>query len=109
MQMPDLIGIQKVSYDAFLQRNIAPDARLEDGLQRAFTSVFPITDASGRAKLEFKHYEFDPPKFQVDECLRRGKTYAAPLKVTLSLIIYDEDRGGTARAPKEIKEQDVFL
>ena len=109
MHMPDLIGIQKVSYDAFLQRHAAPDAREEEGLQRAFTSVFPITDASGRAKLEFKHYEFDPPKFQVDECLRRGKTYAAPLKVTLSLIIYDEDRGGPARTYKEIKEQDVFM
>ena len=110
MQMPDLIGIQKVSYDAFLQRDVdPPNARQVDGLQRAFTSVFPISDASGRARLDFKHYEFEPPKFQVDECLRRGKTYAALLKVTLSLIIYDEDRGGGARAPKEIKEQDVFM
>ncbi len=108
MEMPDLIGIQKVSYDAFLQRDADPDQRGDDGLQRAFTSVFPITDAAGRARLEFKRYEFDPPKFQVDECLRRGKTYAAPLKVTLSLIIFDEGRDG-ARFPKEIKEQDVFM
>ena len=110
MQMPDLIGIQKVSYDAFLQRDVDPPMeRQVDGLQRAFTSVFPISGASGRARLDFKHYEFDPPKFQVDECLRRGKTYAAPLKVTLSLIIYDEDRGAGARTYKEIKEQDVFM
>ncbi len=108
MDMPDLIGIQKVSYDAFLQREVDPDRRRDDGLQRAFTSVFPITDAAGRARLEFRHYEFDPPKFQVDECLRRGKTYAAPLKVTLSLIIYDEAAGG-ARTYREIKEQDVFM
>ncbi len=110
IEMPDLIGIQKASYDDFLQHDISRGKKREDqGLQRAFTSVFPIFDAGGRAVLDFKGYEFDPPKYDVAECLRRGKTYAAPLKVTLSLSILDEDRDARVRLPLVTKEQEVFM
>src|SRR5258706_7762549 len=83
--------------------------RLDEGLQAVFRSVFPISDFSGTSMLEFVRYEFEPPKYDVDECRQRGMTYAAPLKVTLRLIVFDIDEETGAKSVKDIKEQDVYM
>ncbi len=78
-------------------------------MQSVFKSVFPISDFSNTALLEFVKYEFEPPKYDVDECRQRGMTFAAPLKVTLRLIVFDVDPDTAARSVKDIKEQDVYM
>ena len=88
-EMPNLIEVQKSSYDDFLIVKEPPGGRPDQGLQAVFRSVFPISDFSGRSTLEFVRYEFEPPKFDVDECQQRDMTYAAPLKVKLRLIVFD--------------------
>src|SRR6266700_6045717 len=90
-EMPNLIEVQKASYDQFLQIYEPPGGRPDEGLQTVFKSVFPISDFSSTSMLEFVKYEFEPPKYDVDECRQRGMTYAAPLKVTLLLIVFDID------------------
>ncbi len=107
--MPNLIEVQKTSYDAFLQHDAAPDERRDAGLQAVFRSVFPIRDFSGRAQFDFVGYAFDRPKYDVEECQQRGMTYAAPLRVTLRLIVWDVDEETGARTVRDIKEQDVFM
>src|SRR5687768_10925512 len=89
--MPNLIEVQKNSYEAFLQRNVPMGQRENAGLQEVFRSVFPIQDFSERGTLEFVDYEFEEPKYDVDECQQRGMTFAAPLKVTLRLVVWDVD------------------
>ncbi len=108
-EMPNLIEVQKESYDQFLQVKEPPGGRTNEGLQAVFKSVFPITDFSGQAMLEFVKYEFEAPKFDVDECQQRGMTYAAPLKVTLRLIVFEIDPDTQAKSIKDIKEQDVYM
>jgi DNA-directed RNA polymerase subunit beta len=108
-EMPNLIEVQKASYDQFLQITEPPGGRPDDGLQAVFKSVFPISDFSNTSMLEFVRYEFEPPKYDVDECRQRGMTYAAPLKVTLRLIVFDIDEETGARSVKDIKEQDVYM
>jgi DNA-directed RNA polymerase subunit beta len=108
-EMPNLIEVQKASYDQFLLVKEPPGGRLDEGLQAVFKSVFPITDFSNTAQLEFVRYEFEAPKYDVDECRQRGMTYAAPLKVTLRLIVFDIDEETGARSVKDIKEQDVYM
>ena len=83
--------------------------RPEEGLQAVFKSVFPITDFSNTASLEFVKYEFEAPKYDVDECRQRDMTFAAPLKVTLRLIVFEVDEETGARSVKDIKEQDVYM
>ncbi len=107
--MPNLIEVQKKSYDQFLQMDIAAEDRIVFGLQEVFLSVFPIKDFSERAELHFVRYEFEPPKYDVDECQQRGMTYAAPLKVTLQLWIFDIDEDINKRDVRDIKEQTVYL
>jgi DNA-directed RNA polymerase subunit beta len=107
--MPNLIEVQRESYDQFLQMDVPPEQRREVGLQAVFKSVFPITDFSGKAMLEFVRYEFEPPKYDVEECQQRGMTYAAPLKVTLRLIVFEIDPDTEAKSVKDIKEQDVYM
>ncbi|MDE1567346.1 DNA-directed RNA polymerase subunit beta [Aquabacter sediminis] len=107
-EMPNLIEVQKASYDQFLQIEEPKGGRADDGLQAVFKSVFPISDFSGAAMLEFVRYEFEPPKYDVDECRQRGMTFAAPLKVTLRLIVFDVDPDTGAKSVKDIKEQDVY-
>ena len=107
--MPNLIEVQKASYDQFLLVTPPPGGRPDEGLQAVFKSVFPIKDFSNTSQLEFVSYEFDPPKYDVDECRQRGMTYAAPLKVTLRLIVFDIDEETGARSVKDIKEQDVYM
>ena len=108
-EMPNLIEVQKASYDQFLQLENPKGDRNDDGLQAVFKSVFPISDFSGTAMLEFVRYEFEPPKYDVDECRQRGMTFAAPLKVTLRLIVFDVDPETQAKSVKDIKEQDVYM
>ncbi len=108
-EMPNLIEVQRESYDQFLQMKEPAGGRANDGLQAVFKSVFPITDFSGQAMLEFVRYEFEQPKFDVDECQQRGMTYAAPLKVTLRLIVFEIDPDTQSKSVKDIKEQDVYM
>ncbi|MBN9008381.1 MAG: DNA-directed RNA polymerase subunit beta [Rhizobiales bacterium] len=108
-EMPNLIEVQKASYDQFLMVDEPPGGRLDEGLQAVFRSVFPISDFSNTSMLEFVRYEFEAPKYDVDECRQRGMTFAAPLKVTLRLIVFDIDEETGARSVKDIKEQDVYM
>ena len=108
-QMPNLIEVQKISYDQFLQVGQRPEERNESGLQEVFKSVFPIKDFSERAELQFVRYELEEPKFDVEECQQRGMTFAAPLKVTLRLVVWDVDEDTGARSIRDIKEQDVYM
>src|SRR6202142_3335297 len=108
-EMPNLIEVQKASYDQFLIMHAPKGGRANEGLQSVFKSVFPISDFAQTAQLEFVKYEYEPPKYDVDECRQRGMTYAAPLKVTLRLIVFDVDPETQARSVKDIKEQDVYM
>ncbi|MBX6375735.1 MAG: DNA-directed RNA polymerase subunit beta [Acetobacteraceae bacterium] len=107
--MPNLIDVQRASYEAFLQMGVNPDSRANTGLQEVFRSVFPIDDFAGRGRLEFIHYELEEPKYDVEECMQRGLTYAAPLKVRLRLIVWDVDEDTGSRSVRDIKEQDVYM
>ncbi len=108
-QMPNLIEVQKSSYEQFLQKDVAQAERLDEGILAVFRSVFPIKDFSERATLEFVSYEFEQPKFDVDECGQRDITFAAPLRVKLRLIVFDTDEETGAKSVKDIKEQDVYM
>ena len=108
-EMPNLIEVQKDSYDQFLQVTEPQGGRLAEGLQAVFKSVFPISDFSGQAMLEYVTYEFEDPKYDVEECQQRGMTFAAPLKVTLRLIVFEVDEDTGAKSVKDIKEQDVYM
>src|SRR5271163_3704714 len=107
--MPNLIEVQRSSYDHFLQMGVIPEERANAGLQEVFKSVFPIRDFSERAQLEFVRYELETPKYDTDECQQRGITYAAPLKVTLRLVVWDVDEDTGSRSIRDIKEQDVYM
>ena len=108
-EMPNLIEVQKASYDQFLMVHEPVGGRGDEGLQSVFKSVFPISDFAQTALLEFVKYTFEQPKFDVDECRQRGITFAAPLKVTLRLIVFDVDPDTGAKSVKDIKEQDVYM
>jgi DNA-directed RNA polymerase subunit beta len=109
IRMPNLIEVQRNSYNQFLQMDIAPEKRIVFGLQEVFKSVFPIKDFSGRAELDFVRYELEQPKYDVEECQQRGMTFAAPLKVTLRLSVFDVDEDTGLRSIRDIKEQDVYM
>ncbi|MEP3435883.1 MAG: DNA-directed RNA polymerase subunit beta, partial [Hoeflea sp.] len=108
-EMPNLIEVQKASYDQFLMVDEPVGGRSDEGLQAVFKSVFPISDFSGSAMLEFVSYEFEHPKFDTEECRQRDLTYSAPLKVTLRLIVFDIDEDTGAKSIKDIKEQNVYM
>jgi DNA-directed RNA polymerase subunit beta len=107
--MPNLIEVQKSSYEQFLQKDVKSPNRRIEGLEAVFRSVFPIRDFSERALLEYVSYEFEAPKFDVEECQQRDITFAAPLKVKLRLIVFESDEETGAKSVKDIKEQDVYL
>jgi DNA-directed RNA polymerase subunit beta len=109
IDIPNLIELQKSSYEAFLQKEMDPDRRGELGLNGVFKSVFPITDFNNTASLEFVSYTLEPAKYDVDECRQRGMTFAAPIKVTLRLIVFDVDEETEARSIRDVKEQEVYL
>src|SRR3954453_19561956 len=105
--MPNLVEVQRSSYDHFLQMGVAPENRGSVGLQEVFRSVFPIRDFSERAQLEFVRYELETPKYEVDECQQRGITFGAAHKVMLGLVVWDVDEDTGSRSIRDIKEQDV--
>ncbi|WP_017999545.1 DNA-directed RNA polymerase subunit beta [Paracoccus sp. N5] len=109
LEMPNLIEVQKSSYDLFLRSGEAEGHQDGEGIQGVFQSVFPIKDFNETATLEFVKYELEKPKYDVDECQSRDMTYAAPLKVTLRLIVFDVDEATGAKSVKDIKEQDVYM
>jgi DNA-directed RNA polymerase subunit beta len=109
IEIPSLIDIQKKSYEKFLQATVPPHEREEIGLQQVFRSVFPIRDFNGTSELVFVGYTLERPKYDVDECRQRGMTYAAPIKVTIQLIIYDAAGESTEKAVRDIKEQEVYF
>ena len=107
--MPNLIEVQKSSWAAFLQLGVLNVDRSDTGLQAVFKSVFPIADFSETSSLEFVKYELEHPKYDTEECQQRGMTYAAPLKVTLRLIVFEVDEETGSRSVLDIKEQDVYM
>ena len=107
--MPNLIEVQRASYDNFLQVGATAEERENSGLQDAFTSVFPISDFAGRAELEFVRYVLEQPKYDVEECQQRGITFSSPLKVTLRLVVWEIDEDTGARSIRDIKEQEVYM
>jgi len=109
VEIPNLIEIQKRSYEQFLQKDVAPERREETGLQAVFKSVFPIADYNDNALLEFDSYHFGDPKYTVEECHDRGMTFAIPLKVTLRLVVYDHDKEAKTRTIREQRGQEVYL
>ncbi len=109
VDIPNLIAIQRRSYDDFLQLDVTPDEREDVGLQAVFKSVFPIKDFNETAELDFVRYSIGEPKFDIDECQQRGNNFAAPLKVTVHLVIYDVDPVSGARSIKNVKEQEVYF
>ena len=109
IDIPNLIELQKSSYEKFLQKDVDSDRRGEEGLNGVFKSVFPISDFNNTASLEFVSYTLEPPKYDVDECRQRGMTFAAPVKVTLRLIVFDVDEETEARSVRDVKEQEVYL
>src|SRR3989449_8681014 len=109
IDIPNLIDIQKRSYEEFLQKDVAPEARKDQGLQAVFKSVFPIKDFNETASLEFVSYTLSEPKYDVEECPQPGMTFAAPLKVTVQLVIWDVDQESGVRSIKSVKEQEVYF
>jgi DNA-directed RNA polymerase subunit beta len=109
IDVPNLITIQKASYEKFLQADTDPKDRKEFGLQGVFRSVFPIKSFDESAELVFREYQLEKPKYDVDECRQRGMTYAAPIKVTIELITYEAAGPGGERPVRDIKQQEVYF
>ena len=109
LDMPNLIEVQKSSYDLFLRSGEAEIPTDGEGIKGVFQSVFPIKDFNETSVLEFVGYDLEKPKYDVEECQQRDMTYSAPLKVTLRLIVFDVDEDTGAKSVKDIKEQDVFM
>jgi DNA-directed RNA polymerase subunit beta len=109
VDIPDLIDIQTKSYEKFLQRDIIPDERDNLGLQGTFKSVFPISDFSGQCSLEFVNYKIGDVRYDVKECLQKGMTYAAPLKIVVRLVVFDIDRDSEQKTIRDIKEQEIYF
>ena len=109
LEIPNLIEVQKRSYEEFLQPDASKERREPRGLQSVFQSVFPIRDFNEKAELEFVSYELGEPKYDVSECLQRGMTFAAPMKVTIQLIVYDRDEMAGQPSIRNVKEQEVYF
>jgi DNA-directed RNA polymerase subunit beta len=105
--VPYLLATQLESYTEFLQAHVAPETRRNQGLQAAFTSIFPISSHSGNARLEFVSFQLGEPPFDVKECQQRGLTYASPLRAKVRLVILDKE--SPKPVPKEVKEQEVYM
>jgi DNA-directed RNA polymerase subunit beta len=109
LRVPYLLAIQKNSYRQFLQADIPPEQRIDQGLQAAFKSVFPIESYNGNAALEFVSYRLGQPPFDVKECQQRGLIYAAPLRVLVRLVVFDKDEATGTKSVRDIKEQEVYM
>lgn len=106
-EVPYLLAMQLESYKAFLQADVAPEKRINDGLQATFSSVFPIVSHSGNARLDYVSYQLGAEPFDVKECQQRGLTYAVPLRVKVRLTIMDKE--ASKPTVKEVKEQEVYM
>lgn len=109
VSIPNLIKVQKKSYEEFLQLDISRDNRQKQGLEEVLQSVFQVSDAEGKAKLEYINYDLGEPKYNPEECIQRGVNYASPLKVSLRLILWDCDTELETKEIKGIKEQEVYI
>ncbi len=109
IETPNLVDIQKKSFEQFLQSGVAADKRLPIGLQGVFKSVFPITDFNNTCSLEFESYAVEKPKYDVDECRLRGMTFAAPIKLTVRLVVWEMDDHTKTRSIRDVKEQEVYM
>lgn len=109
IDIPNLIEVQKRSFDQFLQANLRPGDRKDVGLQGVFKGVFPIKDFSGTSQLEFVGYTLEDPKYTVEECRQKGMTYAASMKVMVRLVVWDKDHETGAQTIRDIKEQEVYF
>jgi DNA-directed RNA polymerase subunit beta len=109
IDIPNLIDIQKQSYEKFLQKDTPLDKREDLGLQGVFKSVFPIKDFSETSSLEYVSYTLDKPKYDVDECRQRGMTFAAPIKVVVRLVVWDTNEETGSQSIRDVKEQEVFF
>src|SRR6266542_4208942 len=108
-EIPNLIAIQKFSYDKFLQADVPPEKRDDTGLQGVFKSVFPIKDFNETSSLEFVSYHLEKPKYDVDECHQRGMTFSAPIEVVVRLVVWDKDEETGAQSIRDVKEQEVYF
>jgi len=109
LDMPNLLDVQKKSYEEFLQRNVKSEERGDVGLRGVFKSVFPIKDFSESASLEYVGYKLGEPKYDVEECRQKELTYAVPLKVLLRLVVWDVNAETGARSIRDVKEQEVYF
>ena len=108
-QLPNLIETQKLSYDAFLQRNVSPNERTDTGLQAVFKEVFPIQDFSEVNRLEFVSYTLGTPKYTLQECIARGVTYQVSLTARIMLVLREADPDADEPHVVDIRESDVYL
>ena len=108
VDVPNLIDIQRRSYEAFLQADVPPEKRTNTGLQGVFKSIFPIRDFNETSELDFVSYELEESKYDVEECHSRGMTYEAPVKVDVRLTVYDKDDAGN-KTIHDIQEQQVYF
>ena len=109
VNIPNLIELQKNSFENFLQKDVDPDRREDIGLQSVFKSIFPIQDYKGVVHMEFVKYSLQHPVYEIDECRQRKISYAAPLKVLLRLVVFDVQEGSSEKTIRDVKEQEVFL
>jgi DNA-directed RNA polymerase subunit beta len=109
LRVPYLLEIQKESYHQFLQADVPAEQRIDQGLQAAFKTVFPIESYNGNAALEFVSYRLGLPPFDVKECQQRGLIYAAPLRALLRLVVFDKDESSGTKTVRDIKEQEVYM
>lgn len=109
VDIPDLIGVQRESFNRFLQKDVPPEKRQDIGLQTVFKSVFPIKDFTGSASLEFVSYRFSEVKHSVQECIHRGMTYEIPVRITVRLVVYDIDKETGVTNIRDIKEQEIYF
>ena len=109
LEVPYMLQIQLASYRQFLQLDASADDRADTGLHGAFNTVFPIESYSGNVILEYVSYRLGTPVFDVKECQLRGLTYAAPLRVTVRLVIYDKEAPASQKKVKDVKEQEVYM
>ncbi len=109
VEVPHLIDLQRRSYADFLQKDVAPESRIDTGMQAAFKSIFPISDFQGASFLEFVQYSIAEPKYTVEECLAKGTTYEAPVKIIVRLLSYEVDKESGVQSIRDIKEQDIYF
>jgi len=109
IQIPDLISLQRQSYERFLQKDVPPDKREDVGIEAIFKSVFPIRDFNKTSSLEYVSYHLEEPKYDEYECRQRGMTFSAPVKVTIRLVIWDVNPDTGVQSIRDVKEQEVYF